>query len=58
VCSATVDLGVQFVVEMSSCLQAKVSFKDSMFDSLRIRRDVQVRVKFAPPLRLLNLTSL
>jgi hypothetical protein len=53
-----VDLGVQFVVEMSSCLQAKVSFKDSMFDSLRIRRDVQVRVKFALPLRLLNLTSL
>ena len=42
VCTATAALGIQFAVELSSCMQAKVTLKSDMFASLRLQRDVKV----------------
>ena len=42
-CTATPALGLQFAVEVSSCLRAKVTLKSEMFSSLRLQRDVRVR---------------
>ena len=41
-CTATPALGLQFAVEVSSCLRAKVTLKSEMFSSLRLQRDVRV----------------
>ena len=42
VCTATPALGIQFAVELSSCMQAKVTLKSDLFASLRLQRDVKV----------------
>ena len=41
-CTATAALGIQFAVELSSCMQAKVTLKSDLFASLRLQRDVKV----------------
>ena len=42
ICAATRSLGLQFSVEMSNCLQAKVTLKENLFDSFDLVEDVQV----------------